>query len=366
MSDPVPSPAPKPAQPSPAPDASTARISDDSSSQALSEALGSSFKIIKLAMVGLVALFFCSGAFVVQPNEVAIKLRLGKPVGTGADVLLKPGWHWAWPYPIDEKVRIPIGRSHTVTSSSGWHATSPEMEAANREPDARGYLIPEIDGYTLTADGNIIHVRATVKYHINDPLLYTFSFTSLDEILTNILNQAIFSASARTTADAALYKDKTAFRDLVMNQVQRKIEELQFGISLEPGDVETKAPMDVRGAFEAVNAAEQERSKTISEARGYRDEITRKALGEAEAVVNASIAASNLVVTATMSDASAFASQLPLYEQDARLFKERKLTATLQRVLTNSNTKFTLPISLDELRLQLSREPEKREAPERP
>src|SRR5512145_1400648 len=74
----------------------------DASSQALSEALRSSFTIIKVVMVVLLFLFLGSGFFTVGPQERAIILRLGKPVGDGESALLGPGLHWSFPYPIDE------------------------------------------------------------------------------------------------------------------------------------------------------------------------------------------------------------------------------------------------------------------------
>ena len=81
---------------------------DDAGSQALAEALRSSFAIVKFVMVLLVALFFVSGIFQVGPQEKAVILRFGKPVGEGEKALLGPGLHWSFPYPIDEVVRIPI------------------------------------------------------------------------------------------------------------------------------------------------------------------------------------------------------------------------------------------------------------------
>lgn len=335
---------------------------EDSSTQALSEALRSSFRIVRFLMLVLVLVFLGSGVFVVEPNQVAVVLRFGKPVGVGPDQLLKPGYHWAWPYPIDEKVMIPVSQSHTVSSSSGWYAVSPDMEAQNLEPEPRGSLTPGTDGYVLTADGNIIHVRATIKYRILDPIRYTFGFANAPEILTNVINDAIIHAAARMTADAALYKDKTAYRDLVLSRVQQRIEDLGLGITLEPGDVETKAPADVRPAFEMVNTAEQERSKTVSNARGYLEEVTRKAVGEANAIVSAGLVSSNRLVSSVAAEARAFNEQLPSYRQNQELFRRRLLTSTMQRLLTNSNVKFTLPERVDELRLQLSREPEKRES----
>jgi membrane protease subunit HflK len=367
MNDSSPSPPPAPSVPSPLPPApppppeSLPNTFEDASSTALSEALRSSFGILKVLMMGLVLLFFCSGMFVVEPNEVVVKLQFGQPVGVAKDRLLQPGWHWAWPYPINEKVRIKVGQSQTVTSTTGWHATTPEMETRNEEPPAYGFLRPEADGYTLTADGNIIHARASVKYRITDPIRYAFDFEHVTAVLTNIVNNAIHYASARYTADAALYRDKLGYRDAVIDRVRQLAEALNLGITLEPSDVETKAPVDVRGAFENVNKAEQARSTDISKAHSYRDEVVNTALGQSNAIVNAGLVSSNRLVATVSATAQVFQDQLPSYQANPRLFKERFLAARMQRVLTNANVKFTLPEGFPELRLQLSREPEKAE-----
>lgn len=370
MSAPVNPPSPPLPPVSPAPVPAGPVSPEEASSQALSEALRSGFQIVKVLMAGLVILFLCSGFFIVPPNEVVVLLRFGKPVGTGPDQFLRKGWHWAFPYPIDEKEHIEVGQIHTVTSTAGWYAVSPEDEAKNIEPPPRGRLFPDADGYTLTADGNIIHVRATIKYLITNPLRYEFGFANPSEVLTNVVNEALFHASARFSADAALYKNKTGFRDLVLERVKQKVEELQLGIALEPSDVETKAPIDVRAAFEAVNNAEQERSKAISDARGYYDLITRTVIGEAKAVLSEGLASSNRMVVDVAADARSFNLQLPRYADDPQLFARRLLAATMARVLTNAQEKFFLADHPDgqprELRIQMGREPQKKEGPDRP
>ena len=64
---------------------------DDAGSQALAEALRSSFAIVKVVMVLMVLAFFGSGFFTVGPQEKAIILRFGKPVGEGQKALLGGG-----------------------------------------------------------------------------------------------------------------------------------------------------------------------------------------------------------------------------------------------------------------------------------
>src|SRR5205823_7667441 len=92
----------------PAPD--PAHGVEDVSAGALSEALRSSFNVVKLLMGALVLAFVLSGVFTVKPNQVAIKLRFGKPVGVGQ--LLKPGLHWKFPYPIEDRKSTRLNSSH--------------------------------------------------------------------------------------------------------------------------------------------------------------------------------------------------------------------------------------------------------------
>ena len=70
---------------------------DDAGSQALAEALRSSFAIVKVVMVLMVLAFFSSGFFTVGPQEKAVILRFGKPVGEGEKALLSSGLHWSFP-----------------------------------------------------------------------------------------------------------------------------------------------------------------------------------------------------------------------------------------------------------------------------
>ncbi len=337
---------------------------EDASSQALSEALRSSFRIVRFIMAGLVLLFLCSGVFIVQPNEQVILLRFGKPVGKGDQRLFQPGWHWAYPYPIDEKVRIRTGQSQTATSSTGWYAITPEMDVTNAAPTAYGYLRPEADGYALTGDGGIIHVRATIKYRVSKPLRYHLDFADVPVLLTNIVNEAILFASARFTADAAIYKDRPGFRDAVIERVREQAESFDLGITLEPSDVEVIPPADLFDAYTKVNNAEEQRGTELSKARSYYDETTRTAVGQAKALINSGMVSSNWLIAQVVADARAFTEQLPTYRDDPDLFKRRLLATTMERVLTNANVKFALPDQFNELRLQLTREPEKIESNE--
>lgn len=339
---------------------------EDAGSQALADALSSSFKIIRFLMVVMVVIFALSGMFTVEQNEVAVKLRFGKPVGTGASQLLKPGWHWAFPYPIEEVVKIPVGQSHTMTSTNGWFVISPEMEARGEKAEAKMALTPGIDGYTLTADGNIIHVRTHLKYRISDPVLYSFRFVGATNLLLHLIDNAMFYTSARFNADAALYSDKARFQEQVRDRLTRAIADLQLGISIESAEVETSAPLDVQPKFEEVLTAQQDADTKVREAEGYASSSVNRAAGEAEVIRNNGVNSSNQLVLAVNAEAKYFTDQLPYYRANRRLFKDRLLIETRARVMTNAVEKNIDTSGSGELRLLLSREPQKPPAREQP
>src|SRR5262245_34613689 len=112
----------------------------DAGSQALAEALRSSFRIVRVVMGVLVLVFLASGFFTVGPQERAMILRLGRPVGEGEKALLSPGLHWSLPYPIDEFIRVPITQLQQVTSTVGWFQVTPAQEVNNIEPPAGNTL----------------------------------------------------------------------------------------------------------------------------------------------------------------------------------------------------------------------------------
>ena len=346
---------------------------EETTGQALAEALRSSFVIIKILMAVLAVFFLCSGMFTVAPQEQAMILRLGKPLEVGGKVLLGPGFHWAFPAPIDEVVRIPAAQVRTATSSAGWYYTTPEMEVAGKEPDPGDSLNPARDGYALTADANIVHVRATLRYSIQDPVRYAFGFTQTARLITNALNEALNYATAQFPVDSILTRDRTSFREKLSQRLSQLVDEQQLGIRIEQADVQARAPRQpaVSKAFDAVTEAGLKSGQVLNEAQSYANEVRSRALGGAASLTNAALTEKTRMVEFVGAEARQFSSLRPQYEANPALFTLRWQTETLGRVFTNAQEKFFIAPGPDgrprELRLLLSREPIKpRGLPEPP
>lgn len=338
----------------------------DASSQALSEALRSSFAVVKIVMALMVLLFFGSGFFTVGPQEKAVILRFGKPVGIGENRLLGAGLHWSFPYPIDEVVKIPITEQQVVQSTIGWYMTTPEQELSGEELPAGPSLNPAIDGYLLTADGNIIHSRATLRYHIKDPFDFTFNFVSASNTVQNVLNNSLLYTAARFKVDDVLLNQVAAFQEAVQERVEELVEELHLGIIVEQCNVESRPPRQLQAVFDQVTIARQNRNKALIDANSYTNEVLSQALGQSSTIINQASVASANYVTNVLAEAKRFNDLLPLYQSDPSLFTQQYLVKAMGEALTNVE-KWAQPTSDNgkstEVRLMLNREPPQPKAP---
>ena len=342
------------------------KVIEDAGTEALSDALKSSFWFVKGIFALLILGLFFSCFRQVHPHEVAVVLRFGKIVGIGKEAIRPPGMVFVLPYPIDELVRIPVAGTHSIRSTAGWHGRAAEYELSGESdvpPDAQS-LKPGVDGYAITGDENIIHTRVTLNYTIDDPVAYAFSFANVTNVLENILNDTIIRVSAQFSSADALYENPTAYNDAIRARIEQKTQvENKLGIKISLVTVDTKVPIAVKVAFNGVQTAVDNKNKQINEARGYAGETLSKADAEASTILNRGMSRSNQVVQAVSAESRSFLSQLPYYQRDPGLFEDRLLAQTMGRVMTNAADKFFIPTSPDgrsrELRLQLNREPEK-------
>jgi membrane protease subunit HflK len=334
---------------------------DDAGSQALAEALRSSFAIVKVVMALMVVAFFGSGFFTVGPREKAVILRFGRPVGEGEKILLNSGWHWSYPYPIDEVVKIPITEIQKVNSTVGWYATTAEQELSGEELPAGASLNPAVDGYAITADRNIIHTRATLYYHIENPIHFVFDFVSASNTVQNALNNALLYTTAHFNVDDVLTRDVAGFRDAVLQRVSDLTEQEQLGIVIDQCEVQSIAPRQLQDVFTRVTTARENRNKSLNDARSYENQVLSQSGAQASSVTNAAAADRARYVQSITAEAKRFSDLLPKYESNPGLFAQVTLVQAMGPILTNVQDKIFLPERADgkprELRLQLNREP---------
>ena len=257
----------------------------DPAQQSLADALKTSFRILKFAILVMIVLFFASGLFMVEQNEQAIVLRLGKPDGAG---VRDPGFQWALPEPIDEKLKLPVRQSNSLNIESNWlHLAEGEKgQPLNRLMRRRG-LHPMRDGAVLTADRGLVHIRWHVTYRIENiqdyvRLVADDHNNKADEIITHLLENAAVHVVGGYTTEEATRKKLTDIRDDVKRRVNDALTELETGIVVESVEIpKSTPPVQTLSAFANVTRAENKKEASIREAQQKAKELLNQTAGAA-------------------------------------------------------------------------------------
>ena len=128
--------------------------------KALTESLDLAFKFLRYAGVVVLAAILLSGVTIVRPDEEAVVLRFGRLVGeTPADQVHRPGILIAWPYLIDNVIRVPVKRVQEleIRDYAGTAAIS-DVQLGESADRGGTTLDPTKVGYVVTGNQNIVHI----------------------------------------------------------------------------------------------------------------------------------------------------------------------------------------------------------------
>jgi len=335
------------------------QVVEDARTRALAEALQSSFKVIRVLMVVLAVAFLGSGITKVDIGEQALLLRFGEFKRT-----LGPGLHFAWPNPIDRIEKIDGAKNVEITSDVGWST------AEGGEPQDTFSFDPNLDGYTLTGNGNTVHIKAVMNYSLEDSreaiLAYAFKFDDATDFLQSALDNAVYHASAsRSALDAKKRKLDSDGKRLgntleedILKRIKKVVNEAhELPIKVNSLSVTPQVPEGVKSDYAAFGQTRAKSQEKVDEARGEYSRIVAKAEGDAEVIKSGGKTTADGLLTLVEAEAKSFADQRPYYESNPELFRQRLLTGTMQRVLTNAVDIFYL--SGRQPRIWLNRTPEK-------
>ena len=130
------------------------------------------------------------------------------------------------------------------------------MEATKTEQPPGPSLNPMVDGYTITGDGNVIHVRITTSYRIADPLSYVLNFVNASNVVQHLVDSALIHVSSQFKVDEALTQNKVGFQEKLMTRIRQEVETKGLGITIEQGEVQIIPPRYLKGFFDQAFSAD--------------------------------------------------------------------------------------------------------------
>lgn len=264
-----------------------------------------SHKKMGLAVVGGVLLlgYFVSGIYIVQPAEEAVVLRFGHYVDTQG-----PGPHWIAPF-IESKEILNV--QEVKTTKHG--------------------------GQMLTKDENIVSAELAVQYRISNARDYLFNLVDPQNSLRQVSDSALRAVVGQSSLNEVLTSGRSEITAEISKQIQETLNNYRSG--LEISDVamqQTKAPEEVKGAFDDAIKAQQDEERLVNQAQAYSQKIVPIAEGRAKRVHEEARAYKERSILEAQGKTAKFSEILPEYKKAPQLTRERLYIDTLQQVYANT------------------------------
>jgi len=336
----------------------------DPAQQELAKALRSSFRLLSVIMVVVVALFLLTGLAGIDSTEVGIITRFGRVVAVAEE-----GLTYAWPFPVGGIEKLDISQQ-VIEINDFWMEEAAEdktRDLRSRKVDEKG-LRPGYDGALLTGDHNLYHVQLKCGFQIRrdwgpkgrkDPcLLYRLNVNdpaaaegsekmphSREMVRSTVCSAAIAAGGVRT-ADA-LRANKKLFESAIMRGANERLNRLRSGLEVTyVAVVRDTWPLRVLPDFDAAQKAQSDARQARDEAKSEAREILSDAAGGSYGKLVGDLAgvlgderAETKGRTEPGSDKLNLIGQYIRAKDDGDLKGQEELLGQINRVLTSPKTK---------------------------
>jgi membrane protease subunit HflK len=265
---------------------------------------GLSLTMVAVLLAGALLVWGLMGFYQVDQQERGVVLRFGKYLET-----VQPGLQWNPPL-IDHVTRV---------------NTTKVRSASLRE-------------IMLTQDENIVEVKLSVQYVINDPKFFVLQVRDPERSLQHASQSALRHVVGGSSMDQVLTEGRAQIAIDVHKRLQEYIDMYQTGILVSKVTVdESKPPTPVQAAFDDVIKAREDEERVKNEAQAYANGVVPEARGGAQRQIEEASAYREEVIANAEGQAERFTKLLAEYRKAPEVTRERLYLDALQAVFTNTN-----------------------------
>ncbi len=190
----------------------------------------------------------------------------------------------------------------------------------------------------LTRDENIVEVKLSVQYVIDDPTSFVLKVRDPERSLQHATQSALRHVVGGTSMDMVLTDGRAQIAVEVNQRLQDYLNLYQTGISVSKVTVdESKPPTQVQAAFDDVIKAREDEERVKNEAQAYANGIVPEARGGAQRVLEEAMAYKEQVMANAEGEAERFNKLLAEYLKAPEVTRERLYLDAVQGVLSNTN-----------------------------
>ncbi len=286
---------------------------------------------LRIIIIAIIAVIVLTGSiYTVQPEEVAVVIRLGRVVGeTG------PGLHFKIPLGVDKVMKVPVQRQ--LKQEFGFETLQPGVRS---QFSSRGH---EGESNMLTGDLNAVVVEWVVQYRVVDPYNYMFKVRNVTETFRDMSEAVMREVVGDRTVNEVLTVGRQEIEDLVKQNLQTLNDQYETGIRVDQVVLQDVNPPDpVKPSFNEVNQAEQERERLINEAQSEYNKVIPRSEGEALQTIQQAEGYALDRVNRSEGDAARFEALYSEYRKAPEVTRTRIYLETMENLLNQAGKKIVI------------------------
>lgn len=271
-----------------------------------------------------VILIGIGGFYSVPTDSTAVVLNFGR-----FSKIADSGLHWRMPF-ITEQFTLPTKRQ--LKMEFGF-ATRDASDAAQPSQE------PELDSNMVTGDLNAVTIRYVVQYSIADARMAVLNNTDPVNTLRSLGEAVMRQVVGDRSVDEVLTVGRKDTEDTAQILLQNEVDNLGLGIKIDQLQVSSvDPPGSVKGSFNEVNKAQQEKVQTINRAQGLYNQEVPKAEGLADRMLSNAEGYRAETINHAKGEVARFLSVFEEYKKAPDITTERLYLETMAKVLASTES----------------------------
>ncbi len=271
------------------------------------------FVVLLGALIGWT---FVTGYYETNPGEEAVILRLGE--FSRIDAAPGPSVHL--PYPLETST---IVRTQEIRQE--------EFGDVGNPAETKHETVMQ------TGDNAIVLLEFVVRYRIADPHFALYRVADPDAIVRDAAQAVMREVVARKAIEGILTGERFAVESEAEALLVEVLTSFDTGIEVTQVELlEVQPPTEVRGAFDDVVAANQDKNRQENEARAYENQVLPRAQATASELVESAEAYKQSRIAEAEGENARFLSLLTEYQKAPEITRKRLYLETMEEVLSKS------------------------------
>lgn len=274
-----------------------------------------------LIAIGVLFIAILSAFFQIDPEEVGVITRFGKYSRS-----VEPGLNMKLPF-IETVYKVPVERQQKL--EFGFRTTNADVQSSYKRSAAE-----QEESLMLTGDLNLAAVEWVVQFRINNAYNYLFKVRNPEQTLRAISESAMRQIVGDRTVNEVLTVGRQEIGGQLETLIQEICNEYSMGVKIDQVVLQdVNPPEPVKGAFNAVNEAQQEKETLINKAKSEYNKVVPRAQGEAEETVQKAEGYALERVNMALGETSRFDALFKEYAKAPEVTKRRIYLETMSKVI---------------------------------